>query len=134
MLNPQRMIDGEVFRLASENIHRHRDLFPVSPFFLFFIFGIIDIFTPDHIHRVIELNCLALAAIALFLARQLSVPLGTVLGLCVVRFLVTLLETQDGGRWLDCLPSAPHWSYPSASGLVLCRAVNVPSVSTAWTS
>ena len=91
MSNSQRIIDGDVFRLPSENLHRYRDLFLFSPFFLFIIFGIIDIFTPDHIHRAIELNCLALAAIALFLARQLSVhggsrlvnwPLGFLMGCC----------------------------------------------------
>ena len=94
MSNWRRIIDGDVFRLPSENLHRHRDLFLFSPFFLFSIVGIIDIFNPEHIHRVIWLNCLALAAIAVFLARERSVPLGTVLGFCVVRFLVTLLELR----------------------------------------
>jgi hypothetical protein len=76
-----------------QDVNYYRDLFFSPPFILFSIVGIIDIFSPDH--RMIGLKCLALAAIALALAKERGIMAGALLGFCAVRFLFTLVVTQD---------------------------------------
>jgi hypothetical protein len=97
MSNSQRITVGEVFRLPSENLHRYRDLSLFSPFFLFSLLGMVDIFTPDHLHKLIGLKCLALATIALAMARERGVLVGAILGFGAVRFLVTVLLAPSLG-------------------------------------
>ena len=90
-----RIIVGDAFRLPSRNFNYYRDLFLIWPFLLFSIAGIIHVFTSDHLHRVLGMKCLVLAALALALARERRILFLGALGFCAVRFLFALVMTQD---------------------------------------
>ncbi len=95
MPNWKRVVVGDAFRIPSREINYYRDLFLLWPFLLFSIAGLIHVFTPDHYHRVLGAKCLALAVLAIVLARERLVLFLGALGFCALRFLGALFISRD---------------------------------------
>jgi len=100
----RRIVIGDVFELPSHDFNYYRDLFLFWPFFLTAIVGVTTLFGTKHEYRLSG-ECLGLAAICLFAARERVMLVGVSLGYMCVQGLIYFLVKRDWSAFAICFLS-----------------------------
>lgn len=103
MVDWQRVIVGDAFRVQSRDFGHYRDLFLLWPFLLFTIAGLISVSVAGHSRRS-GLGLLALALVSIVLAKKRGLLITGALGFCTAESLLMFFMKYD---WISLAVAIP---------------------------